>query len=184
MDDHQIIKLFLGRSQQAVDSLEKKYGRLCKAISYNILRNVQDAEECANDAYLAVWNTIPPKVPDSLPAYVAKITRNISLKKYRENTAAKRDKSYEVSLEEICECFKSQNNTCDVVEAKELAAHINEFLKGLGKEDRIMFVQRYWFAREIPEIAESMKRSRNYINVHLYRVREKLRAYLREEELI
>lgn len=101
MDDWLIIKMFFERSEQAINSLSLKYGNLCKSISYNILSNKEDAEECVNDVYLAVWNTIPPQRPDSLSAYISKITRNISLKKYRRNTADKRNNRYDISLDEL-----------------------------------------------------------------------------------
>ena len=93
--------MFFERSKQAINSLSLKYGNLCKSISYNILSNKEDAEECVNDVYLAVWNTIPPQRPDSLSAYISKITRNISLKKYRRNTADKRNNRYDISLDEL-----------------------------------------------------------------------------------
>ena len=101
MEDKEIIRLFFERSEQAINSLSLKYGNLCKSISYNILSNKEDAEECVNDVYLAVWNTIPPQRPDSLSAYISKITRNISLKKYRRNTADKRNNRYDISLDEL-----------------------------------------------------------------------------------
>ena len=91
MQDQQIVALFLERSENAVRELSNKYGTLCKTLSYHIVRNEQDAEECVNDAYLAVWNTIPPETPNPLKAYICRIVRNLSLKKYHANTARKRD---------------------------------------------------------------------------------------------
>lgn len=184
MEDQFIIKMFLERSEQAVSSLSSQYGKLCKSISYNILKNEQDAEECVNDMYLAVWNTIPPQNPDSLSAYICKITRNISLKKYRSNTADKRNSAYDISLDEISECFDKKSDVEGFVETEELTNYINEFLVELTKTDRIIFMQRYWFQRDVSEIAKSINKNKNYINVHLYRTREKLREYLKRRELL
>ena len=184
MDDWLIIKMFFERSEQAINSLSLKYGNLCKSISYNILSNKEDAEECVNDVYLAVWNTIPPQRPDSLSAYISKITRNISLKKYRRNTADKRNNRYDISLDELCECIGDCNDAQRVVEAEELAQYINNFLGNINKNDRIIFMQRYWFNMDVSQISSGMNKSKNYINVHLFRTREKLRKYLTEEGLI
>ena len=105
MDDEKIIELFFVRSEQAIKELDRKYGRKCHAVSYNILNNHQDAEECVNDAYLGAWNAIPPAKPDPLLAFVCKIVRNVSLKRYERNTAAKRNSRYDVSIEELGDCF-------------------------------------------------------------------------------
>lgn len=172
------------RSEKAVSSLSLKYGSLCKAIAYNIVRNEQDAEECVNDAYLAVWNTIPHKNPDSLSAYICKITRYISLKKYRSNVAVKRNSYYDISLDEISECFGRNNYVEEFAEAEELTEHMNKFLSRISQRDRIIFMQRYWFNREVSEIAKNMNKNKNYINVHLYRTRERLKKYLKGEGLL
>ncbi len=183
MEDSRIIRLFWERSEQAVSSLSAKYGNLCKSIACRIVGNEQDAEECVNDSYLAVWNTIPPNKPDSLPAYLGKITRNIALKKYRTNTADKRNSRYDVALDEICECVPGGQDAYEVVAAAELTRYINRFLNTLHKNDRILFVERYWFCREIEEIAGSMHKSSNFVRVKLFRIREQLRNYLEKEGL-
>lgn len=184
MEDRLIVKMFLERSEQAISCLSAKYGSLCKSISYHIVGNEQDAEECVNDTYLAVWNTIPPQTPASLSAYICKIARNISLKKYRSNTAIKRNSCYDISLEEIGECFGGGNHVEDFIEAEELTNYINQFLFEINQMDRLMFMQRYWFHLEVSEIAENMSKSPNYIRVHLHRTREKLRTYLEKEGLV
>ncbi len=184
MEDQCIVDMFLHRSEQAISSMASKYGSICKSIAYHIVGNEQDAEECVNDAYLAVWNTIPPQIPSSFPAYLCKITRNISLKKYRSNTAAKRNCSYDVSLDELCECLSSTESVEHLIQAEELARQINYFLHSLNRKDRVIFMQRYWFCKDISEIAEHMNTNKNYITVRLHRIREKLKKYLEQEELL
>lgn len=184
MEDQLIVKMLFERSEQALNSLSSKYGNLCKSISCRIVGNEQDAEECVNDAYLAVWNTIPPQIPSSLSAYLCKVTRNISLKKYRSNTAVKRNSYYDLSLEELSECLCKGNPMEEFVEAEELTEYINSFLSRISQIDRVIFMQRYWFSREVSEIAENMDKSQNYIRVHLHRTREKLRSYLKGEGLL
>jgi RNA polymerase sigma-70 factor (ECF subfamily) len=108
VEDKKIIELFFARSETAIRELDNKYGKICKKLSQNIVNNRQDAEECVNDAYLGVWNSIPPETPDPLLAYVCKIVRNISLKTYYRKEAAKRSSNHTVSMNEIDSCFPGE----------------------------------------------------------------------------
>lgn len=101
MNDMEIIQLFFERSEQAIKELSEKYGAACSKIAFNILNNTQDAEECVNDAYLGVWNTIPPQNPNPLQSYVYRIVRNLAIKKHRFGTAAKRKSTYDITLDEL-----------------------------------------------------------------------------------
>lgn len=89
-DDERIIQLFFARSEDAMREVDLKYGKICHRLSCNILNDRQDAEECVNDAYLGLWNAVPPSRPDPLLPYLCKIVRNLSLKRYRQKRAARR----------------------------------------------------------------------------------------------
>ena len=181
MEEQMIIKLLFERSEVAIHELSLEYGKTCKRLAFKILSNQQDVEECINDAYLAVWNSIPPKKPNPLAAYIYRIVKNIALKKYCTNTAQKRNHYYDVILEEVDE-FLSVNETVESeILAKEISNKINIFLGTLKEKDRVIFVQRYWLCYSIEEIAINTGASKNYVTVHLYRTREKLRDYLKEE---
>ena len=181
MDDKKIIELFYERSEQAITELSKKYGLLCEKVADNILNNHLDAEECVNDAYLAVWNTIPPQNPDSLVSYVCRIVRNQAIKKYHENTALKRNSIYDTSLDELEEVLPSSASVEGELEAKEVSAMIDRFLETLDKQSRTMFIRRYWYSDSIEEIALSFKTSKHYISVRLSRIRKALKKYLVKE---
>lgn len=184
IEDQMIIKKLYERSEEAIKELSDKYGALCQGIANRILSNEQDAEECLNDALLAVWNTVPPEEPDPLSAYICRITRNISLKKYHANTAKKRNTHYDVALDELEECLAGGSSVEDEILAKELQQSMNDFLSKLKKADRVMFVRRYWFLETVSEIAGSIGRSNNYVTVHLHRSRKKLENYLKMKGLI
>ena len=143
MEDTRIIELFFERDQQAIQELDTKYGKVCHKLSYNIVNNRYDAEECVNDAYLGAWNTIPPTKPQSLQAYICKIVRNISLKLLYRNEAAKRKSVCEVAMQEMEAYLPAQNTVEAEIEAKELAAIIDAFLDTLSVENRIIFMRRY-----------------------------------------
>lgn len=181
MEDEKIIDLFFERSESAISYLSESYGKICKTISYNITQNDMDAQECVNDTYLAVWNSIPPEKPDSLRAYVLKLVRNIAVMKYRSNTAQKRNSYYDQPIDEFVDCIKASGRIEENLEREELTATINAFLETLKPIDRAIFLERFWFCYEISEIMKNHDLSKNYVNVHLHRTKEKLRKYLEME---
>ena len=182
MEDTRIIELFFERDQQAIQELDTKYGKVCHKLSYNIVNNRYDAEECVNDAWLGAWNSIPPQRPDPLRAYICRIVRNLSLKKLRANSALKRSSRFEVSLSELEDCI-SAHSLDEQLAAGELSAQINAFLAALRRDDRVMFVRRYWFAQPLSEIADAFGTTENNVSVRLGRIRRKLHTYLERKEV-
>ena len=178
--DKKIIELFFERSEQGIRELDNKYGKLCHTLSYNIVNNRQDAEECVNDAYLGAWNAIPPARPDPLLPYIARIVRNLSLKLYWRKEAAKRSSRYTIALEEIEACIADQKTTEEELEAKELARIIENFLDTLPPRDRVIFLRRYWFSDSYKDIAQFVGLSEKNVYVRLTRIRKKMKQYLRE----
>lgn len=180
MEDRRIIELFYERSEQAVFELSEKYGKLCLKIAQNILGDPRDAEECVNEAYLGVWNSIPPQTPDQLSAYLCRIVRNTALKRYRANTAAKRNSAFDLSYEELEDCIPV-NTIEDVEEAQELSEAIDRFLETLDPVNRAVFMRRYWFFDTISDIAEAFGITEHNVNVRLSRTRNKMRRFLKKE---
>lgn len=183
IDDEAIIELFFERSEKAIPELERKYGKICNSLSYNIMGSRQDAEECVNDAYLGVWNAIPPAKPDPLCAYIYKIVRNISLKAYDKKKTSKRNSYYTVAMEEIEPYIAAPNTVETEIEAKELAHIIEDFLDVLTTENRVIFMRRYWFGDNCKEIAMRVGSTEKNIAVRLTRIRQKLKDYLTENEV-
>ena len=181
MEDHEIIELFLERSEQAIAGLHSKYGKRCMQIAMNILNDSLDAEECVNDTYLAVWNTIPPQKPNPLLAYICRIVRNLSIKRYHANKAMKRNSHYDVALEELEECIRAKETVESEVAVNELVDAINHFLGALSIENRKIFVRRYWFADSIEDIAVMFNTNKSIISLRLFRIRIGLKKYLEKE---
>lgn len=176
-----MLDLLFRRSDTAISEMQAQYGPLLKSIAAHILPDDQDAEECVNDTYLAVWNQIPPKRPDSLKAYTCRVAKNLSLKRQRHNHAAKRSCEYEVSLDELEGCIPSVHTVEASLEHKELADCINRFLAGLPKESRKIFLLRYWFLYPVKEIAERYRITEKNASMKLSRIRKKLKLYLNKE---
>ncbi len=183
MEDEEIIGLFFERSEQAIRELNAKYGNVCKKLSYSILNDRLDAEECVNDAYLGAWNAIPPAKPNPLLPYVCKIVRNISLKLYYRKSAAKRSSAYTVAMEEIEACLAGPDTVESEIGARELARIIEGFLDTLTAENRVIFMRRYWFCDSCKEIAGFTGLSEKNISVRLARIRGKMKEYLAEREV-
>lgn len=181
MDDERIIRLFFERSEVAIDELSRKYGALFRHVAGNILTDPRDTEECLNDAYLAVWNKIPPEKPDPLSAYVCRVVRNLAVKRYRRNTAGKRNGTLDVSLEEIEGCFPSSASMERELEAKEIAFHLNAFLDGLDRKSRILFVRRYFFSDPVEDLAALFGVTPHVVSARLYRLRKRLKKHLEKE---
>ncbi len=180
MEDIGIIDLFFERSEQAVKELDEKYGRLCMKLSLNILNSTEDAEECVNESYLAVWKLIPPNRPEKLMPYLLRIVRNTAVKKLRYKTAEKRSVNL-TPIDELNEVLRDRDTVDSIIDAKYYAALINSFLDSIGKEERVMFVRRYWFSESIDELAELFGISKHNVSVRLSRTRNKLKAYLEKE---
>ncbi len=179
MEDIRIIELYFSRDEEAIRHTADKYGPYCMAVSMNILRSQSDAEECVNDTYLRTWNSIPPARPSSLKLFLARITRNVSLNRYRALHADKRNRDLEVSLTELETCFPApddlpEGRTTPIIDA------MNDFLAAQTKTDRVIFVKRYWYSLPAAQIAEELGMSENAVWVRLHRTREKLRDYLAE----
>lgn len=184
MEDEEIVELLTQRSQQAIQELDNKYGKLCFHLAHNILNSARDAEECVNDAYLGVWNAIPPARPASLSAYVGRVVRNIALTLWDRNQAAKRSSRYTVAMEEVEGCLAGLDDVEHAVQARELTRVLEEFLDTLPQKDRVMFVRRYWFADSYQDIAVRVGLSTKNVSVRLTRLRQKLRRHLVERGVL
>lgn len=180
VEDNKILDLLFARSEQALVEITRKYGKLCLQVANNILGNHADAEECVNDAYLALWNAIPPQRPQSLLAFLLRIVKNICINRYEYNTASKRNSNYTVCLEEIAYCIPASTSPEEELEASLTTAYIQEFLDTLSRKDRVLFVRRYWYFDAPSQLAALTGMREGTIRVRLCRMRDKLRKYLEE----
>lgn len=180
MEDTGIIELFWQRSEQAITAAAEKYGAMCRSIAGNLLRNEEDTQECVNDTWHGLWDTIPPQRPDPLAAYIAKITRNLAMKQLTRRNAAKRA-ALVVSFEELQDCIPDVDSPERILEGKELSRMIDEFLDTLDPDSRNMFLRRYWFFDSIAQIAAGFGVSQSKVKTRLYRIRNELKLYLAKE---
>ena len=184
MEDSAIIDLYWGRDQRAVEETAGKYGSFLHSLSWNILRSRGDAEECVNDTYLRAWNAIPPERPAAFRNWLGRITRNLSLDRWKASQAAKRGGGMEVLLGELAECVPCSEGPQKALEDQALAELLNGFLRGLPAENRRMFLGRYWYGEGLAEIAASLGCGQGKVKSALFRTRKALRAYLEKEGVL
>lgn len=182
MEDHAIIELYWERSEDAISKTAAKYGGYCYTIAYNILSNNEDAEESVNDTWLAAWNTMPPRRPKLLAAFLGKMTRYISLDRWKNRTARKRGGGeVPLVLEELEECISGEDNVEKEYLQKEFAKSLNQFVENLPDVERKVFLCRYWYMDSIETIAERFGFSESKVASMLHRTRGKLRKMLEQE---
>ena len=182
MQDDKIVALYWQRNEAAIVETEQKYGRYLSKIAYNILADFEDSKECVNDTYLRAWNSMPPNRPKVLATYIGKITRQISIDRFRSRNRVKRQASeYALSLAELEDCVSGSDGTEQVVDIHLLAEAINAYLYSLSPEARNTFVGRYYYMDSIREVASYYGMSESKVKSMLYRTRKGLKVYLEQE---
>lgn len=182
MDDKRIVELYFERSEQAISETASKYGNYCYSIAYNILDNTEDAEESVNDTYVDAWNSIPPHRPSILATFLGKITRRISIDRWRKDHAEKRGGGeMPLVLEELQECVADDSSVEQEVEKRRLSAIINTFVLSLPETEQMVFLCRYWYMDSVDSICKQFGFSESKVKSMLHRTREKLRTTLRKE---
>ena len=181
MEDKRIIELFQRRDEQAIAETRRKYGGYCHKIAYNLLSVQEDAEECVSDALFAAWRQIPPVLPQSLRSFLGRITRNLSISRYRAGTAKKRASGIEALLSELEDCLPDGNDLDTQVDSRALAGLISRWVDGLTARDQELFIRRYWYGDSLQEIAAAMEETPQELAQRTFRLRKMLKYRLEEE---
>ena len=182
MEDHQIVELYWQRDQLAIDQTQRKYGDYLTKIAYNILYDPEDCAESVNDTYMAAWNAMPPHRPQSLCAFLSKLTRRIAIDLLRKKQSAKRGGGeYTLSLEELGQCLPGGSDPEETVTGRELAGSIEVFLRQLPEKTRNVFIGRYFYMDSVKEVARYCGLTESNAKVLLHRTRLALGEYLKKE---
>lgn len=182
MEDAQIVALYWARDEAALAESERKYGGYCRAIALGILESREDAAECVNDTWLRAWEAMPPRRPSRLDTFLGRLTRNLSLDRWRARRAQKRGGGQvALALHELEECLPSGDRPERELEARALAESLNRFLEALPREKRVLFIQRYWYLRPVEELAKAHGMRKNTAASTLFRLRTQLREHLERE---
>ena len=183
MEDYQIVDLYWARKEKAIDETEKKYGKMLHSLSYSLLSSHEDAEECVNDTYLGAWNTMPSARPMYLGSFLSKITRRLSIDRWRREHREKRGGVAGV-IEELTDCIPDEDTPAREYERGLLRGELNALLRTLPEEKRAIFVRRYFYAQEIRTIAQEVGVSEANVKIVLHRLREQLKQRLEACDLL
>ena len=183
MDDIKIVDLYWARNEKAIDESDKKYGNMLRSLSHSLLSSREDAEECVNDTYLDAWGAMPDARPQFLGAFLAKITRRISVDRYRRDHREKRG-GVDNLLSELSECIPADDGYEKEWDSREIRETLNAFLASLTKEKRVIFVLRYFYSKPVSEIAAQTEISVSNVKVTLHRLRLELKERLEKEGLL
>jgi len=182
MEDSRIVELYWERSENAITETASKFGKYCYKIAYNILYNSEDADESVNDTYLGAWNSMPPHRPSILSTFLGKITRRVSLNKWRDKNRDKRGGGeIPLVLDELEDCLPSENDVEKQIETAELAKSIDSFIMSLPKTERLVFICRYWYVDPLSEICTQFGFSESKVKSLLFRTRNKLKLHLERD---
>ena len=183
MDDSKIVDMYWARDEKAIDESDKKYGRMLSSLSYSLLSSREDAEECVNDTYLDAWGAMPEARPTYLGAFLSKITRRLSIDKFRSKHREKRG-GIDNSLSELSECIPSGDDLESELDSHEIVKVINAYLYSVQPERRAIFILRYFYSRSVSEIALKVGLGESNVKTTLHRMRQELRVILEKEGLL
>ena len=182
MDDNRIVELYLLRDETAIKQTSEKYGSRLRSLAYRIVDDRQTAEECENDTYMEAWNIIPPHEPGSyLYAFLARITRHISLNCCRARSRLKRSAFICELSAEMEQCIPAPNDVECRIDDMALSEALNGFLCTLAEEKRNIFIRRYWYLDSIADISKRFTLSESKVKTTLFRCRNQLREHLEKE---
>lgn len=182
MKDEEIVSLYWERNELALAETERKYGRYLMQLAYNILASREDGEESVSETYWRAWNSMPPRRPELLRAYLAKIARRVSIDRFRARHSRKRESSeYQLSLEELGDCLPGGGETEEAAELHRLTEALERFLRALPAQARRAFVGRYFFADPVRDVASYCGMSEGGVRSLLFRTRRALRDFLEKE---
>ncbi|MCD7754770.1 MAG: sigma-70 family RNA polymerase sigma factor [Firmicutes bacterium] len=184
LEDEQIVQLYWTRDETAIQRTDDKYGALMYRVAYNVLHDRQDCEECRNDAYLGVWNAIPPNRPEVLPVFLCKIMRNVALMKFREKTRKKRIPSEMlVSIEDLANTLHSADSPECQCQAAELGRLINGYLAGLTERQQYIFVGRFYMGDTLETIAGGLGVNASTVHREIGKIKQGLKSYLERNDV-
>ncbi len=185
MTDAQITDLLFARDERGLDALRNSYGALALRLAQRIVGAREDAEECLQDGLMDAWNSVPPKRPESWKHFFLRLVRNRALDRWRSLHRDKRGGGeLPMILEELDHDIPASGTVEDEVAEKLLADRINVFLDSLPRRDRELFLRRYYYFEDPETIAAALGLTKSNVSVILFRVRKKLKAFLKKEELL
>ena len=179
--DEEIVAMYWARDEEAIRQTDIKYRRFLISVALNILGNTQDSEECLNDTYMGAWNSIPPNRPSVLRAFLSAITRKLAISKYRTSHRQKRGLGQTFSLSDFEDFISDDQSSYTGEQVRALGQIMSEYIQGLTKRQRYIFLSRYYYAKTIDQITAELGCSKSTVNKEIAHIKHDLRVYLAQE---
>ena len=179
MEDNTIIQLYFDRDERAISCTDEKYGALCTRIAKNIVQSREDAEECVSDTWHTAWCSMPPTWPESLRAFLSRITRNLAISRVRQETAQKRGGTQ--LLCELSDCVPDTYTPERLAVLREITDCLSCWLESLSPDDRALFVRRYYFGDDLKTLGICCGQTERQLAQRMLRLRRKLKKTLEQE---
>jgi RNA polymerase sigma-70 factor (ECF subfamily) len=177
--DESIIDMYWARNPDAIQETDHKYGLLLRKIAYNILFDTLDCEECQNDTYLDIWNSIPTARPSTFLAFIVKIMRRTAIDRYRLKTRDKRIPSQlTISIQDLEQTISNGPSIEEIYEAKEIGKMISDYISTLSPRKRYIFIDRYYLAEPVERIASDLCISVKTVYKEIGKIKQGLKEYL------
>ena len=182
LSDEQIIDLYFAREERAITETDNKYRGYLHTVANNILANEQDAEECLQDTYLRTWNTIPPERPSVFHAFLAKITRNLSLNRYDMRKRKGRIPAEAICpMDEVQDFLPDPNGPDDDTLSEAVKRIVMTYLEQTTRRRMYVFVARFFYSYTVSQIAGRLGCSTSTVNKELAEIKRELRACFEKE---
>lgn len=184
MNDQDIIRLLEQRSEQGLAELKNTYADYLFTIANSILTDREDSEECVNDVYLRVWNSIPPNHPEVLSSFIGRIARNLALDTLKKRQAQKRGSGVGSTQLEKLDNFLTQPSVfLQGEESDDIRAAMDRFLRNLSSVEREVFTDHYLYSTPLASIAAQREMTLSCVTSMLFRLRKRLKAVLVQSEI-
>lgn len=182
LSDSAIVELYWARDEAAIKHTDLKYRNYLLRVAHNILSDMQDSEECLNDTYLGAWESMPPHRPNVLQAFLSTITRHLAIDRYRKKHTKKAiPPAFVAPLSDLEGVLSNDFASYDEREARELSDVISAWVRTLDERKRYVFMSRYYDARPIEEIAQTLGCARSTVNADIAYIKTSLKATLEKE---
>ena len=177
-DDIHYINLIIEGDINAFNILVDRYKDLVFSLALKMVKNREEAEEVAQDAFIKVFKSLSQFKGDSkFSTWIYKVTYNTCLDRLKKQ---KREQQV-VSIDEFnTNQIKSIDNALDKMENEEREKAIQDCIQLLPADDAFLLTLFYFDEQSLEEIAKVIGLTANNVKVKLFRSRKKLTSILKE----
>lgn len=175
-NDNQLIKRILDGNHNAYGQLVDQYKDLVFSLALRMLKNREEAEEVAQDAFIKVYKSLDKFKGDSkFSTWIYKVTYNTCLDNIKKNKKHLNN----VSIDEFTfNKIETIDNALEGMIKAEKSSLIKQCINRLSSDDSYLLTLYYFEELSLDEMSDIINASSNTIKVKLFRARKKLAVIL------